>query len=124
MIGGILNKSLESASKCYTYNSNQYLETTQEESDRLFHNGVKIFKLFRGMSTKSVQSELGNKILKTSEGITKYNEVEYTLSGWVENFEHYLSSSMSYTGKRNLRDFIGRVDYNMITTNAFKRYNK
>lgn len=127
MLGGILNKSLESSSKCYSNfqsDHGQYVEISNDKAYELFNNGEDVYKQFRGMSSKSVQSELGNKILKTSEGIIKYNKVEYTMSGWVENFDHYLKSAMSYTGKRNLKDFIGRVDYNMITTNAFKRYNK
>jgi len=90
----------------------------------MFKNGTKFFKKFRGMSTKEVQKKLGNKILKTSEGITKMNPVEYTLEGWVENFTHYLSTAMSYTDKKDLDDFIGNVKYNIITQNSFKRFNK
>lgn len=126
MLGGILNKTLDSSSKCYIQSSesDEYTEISNDDAIVLFNSGQLVYKQFRGMSSKSVQSELGNKILKTSEGISRYNEVEYTLSGWVENFDHYLKSAMSYAGKRNLKDFIGRVNYNMITTNAFHRYNK
>jgi hypothetical protein len=50
--------------------------------------------------------------------------VEYTLDGWTNNFEDYLRSAMSYTGKKELHDFIGGVRYEMITQNAFKRFDK
>lgn len=124
MLGGMFNKALESASPTYTYTGYVYEEISKRQAKIRFNDSVDIYKKFRGMSSKSVQKELGNKVLKTSEGISTYNKVEYTLEGWIENFNHYLKSAMSYTGKRNLKDFIGRVNYNMITYNAFKRYNK
>ena len=76
------------------------------------------------MSTKEVQASWGKKNLKTSEGVVRLHDVEYTLSGWVENFRHYLKSAMSYTDSKNLSEFIGRVQYNLITTASFNRYNK
>lgn len=126
MLGGVLNKALESASDNYIQNGTEYLPILNSSVSPLdlFNSDQTIYKRFRGMSTKSVQKELGNKILKTSEGVERFVKVEYTLSGWVENFNHYLKSAMSYTGKHNLNDYIGRVDYNMISMNAFKRYSK
>ena len=77
-----------------------------------------------GMSTKEVQKQWGNKILKTSEGIVTSRRVEYKLSKWVENFEDYLRSCMSYTNSRTLNDFIGKVEYQQISNNAYGRFNK
>lgn len=123
MLGSILNKALESAG-----------ETVDDEGARVdqynayveeyFKEGGKLYKKFRGMSTKEVQASLGNTRLKTSEGVVRLHEVEYTLSGWVENFRHYLKSAMSYTDSKTLDEFIGRVQYNIITTASFNRYNK
>jgi len=124
MIGSLLNKSLESAAPCLSKPSDEAEILTYEQAFELYKKGEPIYKRYRGMSTKSVQCELGSTAPKTSEGTTSYKQVEYTLSGWVENFEHYLRSTMSYTDKRNVKDFIGKVDYNLITQNAFKRYNK
>ena len=76
------------------------------------------------MSTKAVQKDWGRSTLKTSEGIIKYNKVEYTLGGWTENFTDYLKSTMSYCNKRTLDDFIGKAEYIFITQNAFNRFNK
>jgi len=132
MCGGVFNKALESCADTYTQNVkhdwgtepgelvDQYSETTK----LMLKNGSKFFKKFRGMSTKEVQKSLGNEILKTSEGITRMNQVEYTIEGWCDNFKHYLASAMSYTNKISLKNFIGQVEYNLITENAFKRYNK
>lgn len=124
MIGGLLNKSLESAAPCLDLPSEEGNVLSYEGALQHFNADMPIYKRFRGMSTKSAQAELGGTSLKTSEGTVSYKMVEYTLGGWVENFDHYLRSAMSYTDKRNLEDFIGKVDYNIITQNAFKRYNK
>ncbi len=135
MVGSIFNKALESAGETYKANvKHTGVETWTEPGEPVdqysdnvknaFENGAKFYKKFRGMSTKSVQKLLGNTILKTSEGVTRMNPVEYTLEGWTENFRHYLASAMSYTGAKTLEDFIGKVDLVRITQHSFNRFNK
>lgn len=135
MIGSIFNRALESAGETFKANvKHTGIETWTEPGESVdqysenvknaFLNGAKFFKKFRGMSTKSVQKLLGNEILKTSEGVTRMNPVEYTIEGWVENFRHYLASAMSYTGKNTLEEFIGKVDLVKITQHSFNRFNK
>jgi isopentenyl diphosphate isomerase/L-lactate dehydrogenase-like FMN-dependent dehydrogenase len=70
-----------------------------------------------------VQKKWGRSVLKTSEGISKYNKVEFRLESWVENFEDYLKSAMSYTNSRDLDQF-RNSDYVHITENALKRFHK
>lgn len=89
-----------------------------------FSDCLTLKKVFRGMSTKEVQKSLGNSKVKTSEGVTRTVNVEYTLDGWLSNFEHYLRSAMSYTESRRLEEFIGEVGYNLITSHAYHRFNK
>jgi len=76
------------------------------------------------MSTKEVQKVWERKELKTGEGISKYNKVEYTLAGWRENFTDYLRSAMSYSNSRCLEEFIGEAQWVKISQNAFNRFNK
>ena len=142
MLGSILNKALDSAgeNQVQIKDTNEYMlfdnyltsfdifdgghfDTSNITPENLMAYGS-LYKKFRGMSTKEVQKSLGNEVLKTSEGIVKYNKVEYTLNGWVENFEHYLRSAMSYTNSLTLNDFIGEVNTIVISENAFNRYNK
>lgn len=133
MLGGIFNKALESCADTYMGNVkheswtepgkkiNQY---DQIYADMLQH-GTRIFKKFRGMSTKEVQSALKPSTdIKTSEGITRMNQVEYTLQGWTENFTDYMKSSMSYCNCRTLNEFIGMEQYVLITNNALERFRK
>ena len=131
MCGGIFNKALESAG--HTYSANKKFEGYTVPGDRVnqysdevktaFNMGSVFYKKFRGMSTKEVQAHLGNE-LRSSEGVTRMVQVEYTLSGWVENFIDYLSSAMSYTNSRDLKSFVGKPDWNLITQNSLNRFNK
>jgi IMP dehydrogenase/GMP reductase len=124
MIGSLFNKSLESSGKCYIMENNNYLEIDNHKAKQLFEEGYDVYKEYRGMSTKSVQRELERKTIRTSEGITKYNKVEYKLDSWVENYKDYLTSTLSYTNNRNLNDFIGNTKYIEISQNAYRRFNK
>jgi IMP dehydrogenase/GMP reductase len=132
MLGSIFNKALESCGETYEGNKkydswtepgervDQFSESTKEQ----FLMGRKFYKKFRGMSTKDVQLSLGRKDIKTSEGISKMQPVEYTLDGWTQNFKDYLKSAMSYTDCLTLGEFIGKVRFNRITKNSFDRFNK
>lgn len=132
MLGGIFNKALESSGETLEgnrkYNAwtepgeivDQYSKKVRDE----FISGRKFYKKFRGMSTKDAQRSMGKGDIKTSEGISKIQPVEYTLDGWTENFIHYLRSSMSYTDTMTLGEFIGKVRWNTISHNAFERFNK
>jgi IMP dehydrogenase/GMP reductase len=123
MLGSILNKCLESAGETSKENG-EVVNQFSEETRKMFHVEIPLFKTFRGMSTKEVQKSWGKADLTTSEGVVRRHNVEYTLEGWVKNFEDYLKSAMSYTGKNELRDFIGGVQYNHITQSSFRRFDK
>jgi len=125
MLGGVFNKSLESCGETFLKDAqDQYYVVDMDRAKVSFEAGISVYKYYRGMSTKEVQKSWNKHELKTGEGITKYNKVEYTLSGWCENFTDYLKSAMSYTNSRNLKEFIGEVRYEMITQNSFNRFNK
>lgn len=121
MLGSILNKSLESAGDNYICKK---IKVSQSTAEFLYKFGLPIYKKFRGMSTKEVQKKWGATKLKTSEGVVRFIKVEYKLDKWVENFEDYLRSAMSYTNSKTLKEFIGNVELVEITNNAYKRFNK
>ena len=124
MLGGIFNKCLESCGESFMKEDNQFYQISGERIQKSFETGVTVYKYYRGMSTKEVQKSWNRSELKTGEGITKYNKVEYTLEGWCENFTDYLKSAMSYCDSRNLNEFIGEVRYEIISQNSFMRFNK
>lgn len=129
MLGSILNKALESAGETQKMIHHQMggweiINQYSDEAKQMFEADIRLKKVFRGMSTKEVQRDWGKEKLTTSEGVVREHRVEYTLDQWVKNFDDYLRSAMSYTGKKELHQFIGGVNLNMITQNSFKRFDK
>lgn len=125
MLGGVFNKCLESCGDNFLKDANGvYHVIDSERAKTHFDEDIDVYKYYRGMSTKEVQKSWNKAQLKTGEGITKYNKVEYTLDGWCENFTDYLKSAMSYTNCRTLEEFINNVQFEQITPMAFNRFNK
>lgn len=122
MIGSILNKCLESAGQTTVLGLK--ISNNSMLSKFLLKHKFPIKKRFRGMSTKEVQRKWGRVNLKTSEGIVDTRRVEYSLNGWVSNFEHYLKSAMSYSDSYTLNEFTGLVKTIFITDHSYKRFNK
>ena len=120
MIGSIFNKALESCAQNYLYG----IKIGKKYAKMLFNNGKPVKKYFRGMSTKGAQKAMGKTNFKTSEGVVRYRKVEYHLTGWVENFKHYLKNAMSYNNANSLDEFVGDVKICQITTKAYDRFNK
>ena len=124
MLGGIVNKSLESASDNYKLVNDEYYKILDSSALERFNSGESVYKYFRGMSTKEVQKKWGRKELKTAEGVSFYNKVEYKISGWVENFSDYLKTNMSYSNIKDIKDYPKYVDIRKITPEAYNRFNK
>jgi IMP dehydrogenase/GMP reductase len=129
MLGSIFNKAVESCGQNYLENKNgKPIEITQQEAIEHFKHGdlgeVRVIKNFRGMSTKEVQRKWGNEVLKTSEGVVRYRPVEYSLNGWLDNFESYLRSAMSYVDARTLDEFVDNSEFINITNNSYERFKK
>jgi IMP dehydrogenase/GMP reductase len=79
--------------------------------------------IYRGMSTKSAQKDMGNSQLKTAEGRTLELQKEYTLEGWTENFDSYLRSAMSYCDSRSLKEFREKAVCQVMSPNASYKIN-
>ena len=120
MVGSLFSKALESSAPLYW----KGIRLNNSLGKLMLKLGFKVKKQFRGMSTKGAQIALGNKILKTSEGVTRYYDVEYTVPQWIENFESYLRSTMSYCNANSLGNFIGKADIAQVSQNAFNRFTK
>lgn len=119
MLGSILAKSLEACGDTYWKNIkiNKY-------KNWFYKHNFKLTRKYRGMSTKEVQKLLGKTTLTTAEGISKKINVEYTLDKWIENFQDYLRSAMSYCNAKTLREFNRYQKYIYLSTQSIKRYKK
>ena len=122
ILGSILNKCLDSDSHPYLWKKIKI--TNMDLAKWLYKNKFPLYKRHVGMSTKEIQKIWGNKKLKTSEGIAKWNKVEYIFDGWVENFSDYLKSAMSYLNCTNLEELKEKAKFIFITENSFKRFYK
>lgn len=120
MVGSLFNKALESCTTTFLWKK---IGVYGYFEQWLYNHKFPLYKKFRGMSTKEVQRHWGKEKLTTAEGIVRWNTVQYTLPKWVDNFESYLRSAMSYTGSHNLEEFkeCGKI---LITENAYRRFNK
>lgn len=120
MIGSLFNKMLQSCSPSYLY---KFIKVSGTFEKWLFDKKFPLFKKFRGMSTKEVQKDWGKKKLTTSEGVVKWNEVMYDLPKWINNFEDYLRSAMSYTSSSDLSEF-KHSEKILISASAYRRFSK
>lgn len=123
MVGSILNKCLESCGETRIFKHIK-LNPKSKLTQWFYKKGFKLTKRFRGMSTKEVQKNWGNEVIKTSEGVVRIRPVEYTLSQWSCNFEDYLRSAMSYTNCKTIEEFRGNVILNVISEQSHRRFNK
>lgn len=121
MIGSIFNKAIESCGDNFLWGK---IKVNEKVAKMAYGFNIPVYKKFRGMSTKEVQKKWGKKDLTSSEGVVRLRKVEYSISKWVENFEDYLRSAMSYTDSKNLTDFIGKVKFIEITVNSYLRFKK
>lgn len=127
MAGGIFSKCIESCGdKFIKYGENDYrkIDNLNDFNIAKIMAQKQLYSAYRGMSTKAVQRSWGKEVLKTSEGIEKYNLVEYTLEGWLDNFNDYLRSAMSYSGTKTLREFVGNQNYEIISPSTLNRFKK
>ena len=90
----------------------------------LMEKGYSFHRDYYGMSTKRAQKEMGGKGNKTAEGIAIKIPVKYSVAGWIDNFNSYLKSAMSYTGFRRIEDFIGGPTCKIISNNSYLAYFK
>lgn len=132
MIGGLFNKAMESAGRTtygssyfnirgkkiyrpiktlFTYGKEVPKDKYQETYKLVKENKLTVWKENFGMSTKIAQALIASantqevKSLKTSEGLFKYQKVEYNIKGWAENETDFLRSAMSYTNSRTLNEY-------------------
>lgn len=140
MIGGAFAKMYESASipfficdgKKYSLkefknivksDENKWDVLNSEGNEVLYHNIV-IQKENFGMASKEAQELMHGKKIHTSEGLSKTIIVEYTMKQWVDNFNDYLKSAMSYTSAKNLNTFKNCTRTIVVSNNTYQSVNK
>ena len=137
MIGTAFSKAIESAGVIEVHDSwlsRFFKKTLYPDNLRLRYDDKKLRKFIKkhklkktvfGMSTRNAQALIDpNAVKKTSEGVVRTVDVEYTLAQWTENFTDYLRSAMSYCNIKEIRDFVGGPEVGIMTPSAYLAYNK
>lgn len=139
MVGSVFAKAIESSAIMTAYVKHAFekgeyvkivvkpdeISYNQEEKKYYYKNTLieKLTKQFYGMASAKGQKDLYGKKIKTSEGIEKELDVEYSLSGWSENFIDFLRSAMSYLNAKTLKD-IREAKVIILSNNAFNAINR
>ena len=100
----------------------QYQDKIKELKEKRILGSIDV--KFFGMASADGQKAIDGEKKKTAEGITKYLQVKYTLSGWVENMISYLRSAMSYTNCKTLKEFIGTPELIVNSISEIQAVNK
>jgi len=126
ILGKLFNKTIEAIGPKYIDSldekENDKVLINTEEAKKLFFGGKTVYNLYRGMSTEEVQKQWNNNAvheLKVSEGTRYFNKITYTLETFMKNYNHNLSSAMSYCGKFFLEEFVGMDDESFILVSDF-----
>lgn len=82
------------------------------------------FRNYYGQSSEYGQMDRFGKIKATPEGSSCTVTVVRTLSEFSEIIEAYLRSAMSYADAFNLSEFIGQVQYGVISDVEFRSFDK
>lgn len=82
------------------------------------------WRKYYGNASEEGQKALNGKVTRPSEGIHTYVEVNTTLDKLCKDFENALRSAMSYTSASKLSEFVGNVEYNVMSLHEFESYKK
>ena len=122
--GDIFDKSMQEdsldKSKVKYVGSSQFRLDVGQGNEVMIHP----VKLFYGMASRRGQKDMKCAELKTSEGVEKIIPMINDISGWIENFDSYLRSAMSYTNARNLKDFQNNTKLILISQGTINAVNK
>lgn len=133
MVGSVFSKMLESAApKTSSVIGNVTVDMINSDDIKcvngqwmLGDEGLgEIKATFYGMASREGQIALNGAKTKTSEGLKKILNVEYTMSGWVQNMTDYLRSAMSYVGSKTLGEFREQAVLVVNSENAINAVNK
>lgn len=130
MCGNIFAKAVEACGKIipsvhleqYSEDDEYFQKFIRNQDINYITEKLDCYREYYGMSTKRAQKEFGKDGNKTEEGISSNIKVKYYLKDWVDGFTDYLKSAMSYTNSTNLTDFIGKIEYRILSPTAIKDF--
>lgn len=108
------SESEENAANGIWLNGTEYLNTRIVFEGNPFIKYVPAeyhrYRRYYGMSTPFAQKLCGGTGQKTTEGITRYVEVEYPVKEWIDRMDSYLRSNMTYINCQTIKDINERAE--------------
>ena len=83
-----------------------------------------IWREYYGNASNDGQKAINGKVSRPEEGIHTHVEVNTTLDKLCKDFENALRSAVSYTSASKLSEFVGNVEYNVMSLHEFESYKK
>lgn len=80
--------------------------------------------IYYGQASESGQIDRFGKVINEPEGCSRNYLITTDLNSFTNKIENVLRSTMSYAGAKTLKNFIGKVNYEIQTINEFNSYNK
>lgn len=81
-------------------------------------------RMYYGQSSRSGQIDRFGEVKSIPEGIEYPIKIAHPLSYLTEKIKSYLRSAMSYAGAQNLEEFVGKVEYNLMSPIEFQSFIK
>lgn len=131
MCGKIFGSCLEACGDIFQIdNKGKEIYLSEEDKQKITNDKLKqenYYRKYYGMASKIGQADiLGMSIedaknqhikLKTAEGRIRNIKIEYTLDSWIENFDSYLRSAMSYVNAEFLNGVFQRKAKVVVVSN-------
>ena len=117
MMGTMIAKCEEACGKT---RPEHYIGDLDEDDDRV----VPMLRHYYGQASSFGQFDRFGVSKDYVEGSDAWIPIEYTLDWFCREFENVLRSMMSYTGKFNLSDLVGNVEWRIQSLAEYKSFNK
>ncbi len=123
MLGSMFNKCLESSGEKRLFVGAKsevgVRPLTAQEASHAYENGVGLYVKYRGMSTNEVQYKEKGSHRNYEEGLSKFQEVEYTVEKLLHELNYSIKSAFSYCDAKKLEDFYYHAELHL-TPNSRK----
>lgn len=121
MLGSALNKLEDSAGEIVE--KVEVIRKKPEDGMFTIHRLGKVkYKEYYGMASEKGMKMLGK--TGAPEGKIIYNKCDGTIETFINEFESYLRSAMSYCNIRTIDNFVGGPELNILSENASNQFNQ
>lgn len=90
--------------------------TDETPGEKVESNGI-LCKVYRGMSSKEVNKELGKSV--AAEGVVTLKSCKGPVANVMRDIEWGLRSALTYSGARNLKEFRAKAKFRRVSSHSY-----